>query len=216
MIRMFECNATKKKKKVYFPNFAGWTPNKQFCFSKSAPFRILSPHSKLRYHICSQVVKQWWTWSCGFRVTCSRSQRSDFSLLLFLFCFSPPNALFFVTDHTTKLGMKDLLKAQQWWVERDSILIPPQYMPNALTTTPCSPSYAPHVVAMIMDERPRMNHQCQLGSIAWFERMCNLFEPRSGIVLRLGNGIFPNVMVFFQSSFQKLVRQWFWKYSCHF
>ena len=32
----------------------------------------------------------------------------------FFICFSPPNALFFVTDHTTKLGMKDLLKAQQW------------------------------------------------------------------------------------------------------
>ena len=57
----------------------------------------------------------------------------------FLFCFSPPNALFFVIDHTTKLGMKDLLKDQQWWVERDSNLIPPQYRPNALTTTPCSP-----------------------------------------------------------------------------
>ena len=26
----------------------------------------------------------------------------------FVFCFSPLNALFFVTDHTTKLGMKDL------------------------------------------------------------------------------------------------------------
>ena len=35
-------------------------------------------------------------------------------------------------------GMNDLLKAQQWWVERDSNLIPPQYRPNALTTTPCS------------------------------------------------------------------------------
>ena len=80
-----------------------------------------------------------WTWSCGFKVTCSRSQRSDCSPLLFLFCFSPSNALFFVIDHTTKLGMKDLLKDQQWWVERDSNLIPPQYRPNALTTTPCSP-----------------------------------------------------------------------------
>ena len=34
-------------KKVNFPNSAGWTPNKQLCFSKSAPFRILSPRSKL-------------------------------------------------------------------------------------------------------------------------------------------------------------------------
>ena len=32
----------------------------------------------------------------------------------FLFCFSSPNELFFVIDHTTKLGMKDLLKDQQW------------------------------------------------------------------------------------------------------
>ena len=84
-----------KKKKVKLPNSPGWTPNKQFCFSKSAPFRILSPHSKLWYHICSQVVKQWWTWSCGFKVTCSKPQRSDCSPMLFLFCFPPPNALFF-------------------------------------------------------------------------------------------------------------------------
>ena len=32
----------------------------------------------------------------------------------FCFSFSPPNALFFVTDHTTNVGMKDLLKDQQW------------------------------------------------------------------------------------------------------
>ena len=50
------------KNKVYFPNSAGWTPNKQFCFSKSAPFRILSPHSKLWYHICSQAK---WSSNCG-------------------------------------------------------------------------------------------------------------------------------------------------------
>ena len=41
----------KKKGKVHFPNSAGWAPNKQFCFSKSPPFRILSPHSKLWFHI---------------------------------------------------------------------------------------------------------------------------------------------------------------------
>ena len=45
---------------------------------------------------------------------------------------------FSIIDHTTKLGMKDLLKEQEWWVERDSNLIPPQYRPNALTTKPCS------------------------------------------------------------------------------
>ena len=56
----------------------------------------------------------------------------------FYFCFSPPNALFFVIDHTTKLGMKDSLKDQQWWVQRYSNLIPPQYRPNALSTAPCS------------------------------------------------------------------------------
>ena len=139
MDNVYDFNYNRKKKKVYFPNSAGWTPNKQFCFCKSAPFRILSPPSKLWYHICSQMVQQWWTWSCGLRVTCSRSQRSDCSPLLFLFCFSPPNALFFLIDHTTKLGMKDLLKTQQWWVERfepDTA----QSMPNALTTTPCSPT----------------------------------------------------------------------------
>ena len=43
-----------REREVNFPITAGWTPNKQFCFSKSAPFRILSPHSKLWYHICSQ------------------------------------------------------------------------------------------------------------------------------------------------------------------
>ena len=85
------------------------------------------------------MVKQWSTWSCGFEVTCSNSWRSDCSsLLFFLFCFSPAKALFFVNDHTTKLGMKDLLKDQQWRVERDSNLIPPQYRPNALAATPCS------------------------------------------------------------------------------
>ena len=35
-----------------------------------------------------------WTWS-------SRSQRSDCSPLFVCFCFSPPNTLFFVTDHTS-------------------------------------------------------------------------------------------------------------------
>ena len=44
-------------KEVYFSNSAEWTPNKQFCFSKSAPFRILSPYNKQWYHIGSQVVK---------------------------------------------------------------------------------------------------------------------------------------------------------------
>ena len=32
----------------------------------------------------------------------------------FCLCFCPPNALFFVLDHTTKLGMKYLLETQQW------------------------------------------------------------------------------------------------------
>ena len=45
--------------------------------------------------------------------------------------------LVFWHDHTTKLGMKDLLMAQKWWVERDSNLIPSQYRLNALTTTSC-------------------------------------------------------------------------------
>ena len=50
-------NIVEERKKVNFPTSAGWTPNKQFCFSRSAPFRILSPHSKLWYHNSSQVVK---------------------------------------------------------------------------------------------------------------------------------------------------------------
>ena len=50
-----------RKKKVDFPDSAGRTPKKQFCFSESAPFRTLSPYSKLWCHICSQMVKQWWT-----------------------------------------------------------------------------------------------------------------------------------------------------------
>ena len=81
---------------------------------------MLSPHSKLWYHICSQVVKQWWAWSCGFNMTCSRSQRSDCSPLHFLFRFFSAKCVLFVINHTTKLGMKDLLKDQQLWVERDS------------------------------------------------------------------------------------------------
>ena len=68
-------------------------------------------------------------------MTCSRS---DCSPLLFFICFSTPHALFCVTDHTTKLGMKVLVKDQQWGVERDSNLIPPQDRTNALTTIPCS------------------------------------------------------------------------------
>ena len=46
-----------REREVNFPITAGWTPNKQFCFSKSEPIWILSPHSKPWYHICSQVVK---------------------------------------------------------------------------------------------------------------------------------------------------------------
>ena len=38
------------------------------------------------------MVKQWSASSCGFKVTCSRSQNSDCSPFLFLFCFSPPSA----------------------------------------------------------------------------------------------------------------------------
>ena len=73
-----------------------------------------------------------------FKVTGSRSERSDcLPLHFFIFGFSPPNALSLIIP-LTKLGMKDLLKNQQWRVERDSNLIPPHYRPNALTTTPSS------------------------------------------------------------------------------
>ena len=58
-------------------------------FSKSALFlsRVLSPHSILWHHIRSQMVKQWSILSRGFKVTCSRSQRSECSQLLFYFAF---------------------------------------------------------------------------------------------------------------------------------
>ena len=89
---------------------------------------------------CSQMVKQWLTWSCAFKATCSRFQRPpNCSPLLFLFLLFSAKCVIFFFAHATKPGMKDLLKAQQWWVERDSNLLPPQYRANALTTTPCSP-----------------------------------------------------------------------------
>ena len=68
--------------------------------SKSASFRILSrrsPLSKLWHHNCSQVVKQWWAWSCGgFKVTCSRSQSSDcmLTVALFVLLFSAKCVIF--------------------------------------------------------------------------------------------------------------------------
>ena len=45
------------RRKFICPIPRGWTPNKQLCFSKSASFLILPLHSKLYYHICSQVDK---------------------------------------------------------------------------------------------------------------------------------------------------------------
>ena len=77
----------KTKKRNVFPQFR-WTPNKQFWFFMSVPFRIVSTHSRIWCHICSQVVKLWFIWNCGSKVTCSRSQKCDLSPLLFLFCFS--------------------------------------------------------------------------------------------------------------------------------
>ena len=41
------------------------------------------------------------------------------TVALLIFAFSA-KCIIFVIDHTTKLGMKDLLKAQQRWVEKDS------------------------------------------------------------------------------------------------
>ena len=43
----------------------------------SALFHIIAPHSKLWYHICFQMVKHWSTLRCDFKVTCTRSQKSD-------------------------------------------------------------------------------------------------------------------------------------------
>ena len=61
------------------------------------------------------------------------------TVALFVLLFSAKCVIFWSLNNTTKLGVKDLLKDQQWRVERDSNLIPPQYRPNALTTTLCTP-----------------------------------------------------------------------------
>ena len=71
-------------KKFYCPNFAVWTPNKQFFFSKLVRFRILSPHSKLWWYVCNQMAKQW---SVSKRLAQGHkgltADRSSFCVLLF-------------------------------------------------------------------------------------------------------------------------------------
>ena len=47
----------REREKLISPLPRGGRRISSSAFSKSAPFRILSPHSKLWYHICSQVVK---------------------------------------------------------------------------------------------------------------------------------------------------------------
>ena len=62
-----------EKREVNFPITEGWTPNKQFCFSKSAPFRILSPHSKRKrflHHYQSTVTPCVLVDSILYAVTC--------------------------------------------------------------------------------------------------------------------------------------------------
>ena len=83
-----------KRREVTFPITAGWAPNKQFCFSKWAPFRILTPHSKLWHHIAAK-----WSSNGGLEAVVSKwfaqghkglsSHRCSFH-----FCFSPPIPLF--------------------------------------------------------------------------------------------------------------------------
>ena len=90
-----------------------------------------------RYALNNRLkLAQKWTRSCGFKWLAQGHKGLTAHRCSFYFCFSPPNALIFVTDHTTKLGIKDLFKPQQLWIERYSNLIPPQYNTNALTTTP--------------------------------------------------------------------------------
>ena len=71
--------------------------------------------------------------------TCSRSQRSDCPLLLFFNFDFLRWMCCFCHDHTAKLVTELLLNAQQWWVERNSNLIPRHYRLNDLTTKLCSP-----------------------------------------------------------------------------
>ena len=83
--------------KVNFPNSVGWTPNKQFCFSRSATF--------FRYYLpiasyCTIFATKWSSngrlEAVVSKVICSKSQRPGCSPLLFLFFVSSPIALFFV------------------------------------------------------------------------------------------------------------------------
>ena len=65
-----------KKKKVKFPHRHGnGRLISSSAFLSQRPFLILSACSKLWYHICSQLFKQWSAWSWG--VTCSKSQTSE-------------------------------------------------------------------------------------------------------------------------------------------
>ena len=124
-------------------------------------FWITSHPSKLWYHICSQMVKQWWTWSCGFKVTWSVSQRSHCSMMLCLLCFSPPIALFFVID-------------QQLCVEKDSNLVPPQYRPNALSL-----HYAPVKNEQVKHYTVKRSHKCFILRkvlLFWVTRLNQVFD----------------------------------------
>ena len=95
---------------VNFPITAGWMPNKQFCLCKLTPFG--------QHYDCSQVSGQAMVdlklWSQSDLLNQCHKGLQTAHRCSFLFYFSLTNALFFVTDHTTKLRIKDLLKDQQW------------------------------------------------------------------------------------------------------
>ena len=101
----------KLRKKVQKPNSEEWRPIYIYVLLTRCHFRVLSPHNQQMYSICSQKVKQWPALSCGFKKSWSSSQRSDYSPLLFF-----PRQMHFSHDLTTMLGMKNLLKTQQWRV----------------------------------------------------------------------------------------------------
>ena len=152
-------------------------PNKHFCLSKLAPFRIpcLQPSGQ------AMVDLKLWFQSDLLKVT----KVWLLTVALFGLAFLP-YALVFVTIHTTKLGMKDF-KAQQWRVERYSNLKPPNKYRCSnhyimlplyiiLPSTSCSPQYILHAFIF---------HFTILNLLAWmirsWEMRLKLFE-----LLKLG------------------------------
>ena len=119
-------------------------------------------------------------WSCngGLEAVVSKWLAQGHKGLITLYDF---NFLRYILsyDHTTKLEMKNLLKTKQWWVGRDSNLIPAQYRLNAITTTPCSPiRYTP----------PRITNTQEFQWLkCWITGVCLNKNAIDTLVLFLGN-----------------------------